>query len=65
MKAGAPQADLAVFISTAPHPMSGYLLFVPKEMAHHVDVSVEDAFKYLISCGVIHPGESNPSNERK
>jgi uncharacterized membrane protein len=38
--------------------MSGFVLLTPKKIVIPVDVSVEDAFKFLISCGVIHPGES-------
>lgn len=61
LKVGKTETDFAVFVPTAPHPMSGYVLLVPKKILHHVDVSVEDAFKFLISCGVIHPGETPPS----
>lgn len=50
-----PQADLTVFVPTAPHPMSGYILFCPKKVLHSVDVSVEDTFKFLLSCGAIQP----------
>lgn len=60
---GIPQTDLVVFIPTAPHPMSGYVLLAPKKIVKSVDVSVEDAFKFLISCGVIHPGEGVPQKE--
>lgn len=56
--------DFAIFVPTAPHPMSGFILLSPKKDMHHVDVSVEDAFKFLISCGVIHPGEAVPSEEK-
>jgi uncharacterized membrane protein len=62
---GKPQTDLAVFVPTAPHPMSGFVLLTPKKLALPVDVSVEDAFKFLISCGVIHPGESIPGKEQE
>lgn len=56
--------DLAVFVPTAPHPMSGFVLLTPKKITVPVDVSVEDAFKFLISCGVIHPGEQlNPQEK--
>ncbi len=66
LKEGMPQTDFIVFVPTAPHPMSGYVLFVPKKIIRPVDVSVEDAFKFLISCGVIHPGESPlPKKEKK
>jgi uncharacterized membrane protein len=57
LKIGKPETDIAVFVPTAPHPMSGYVLLVPKNIVHPIDTSVEDAFKFLISCGVIHPGE--------
>lgn len=60
-----PQTDLVIFVPTAPHPMSGYVLLVPKKIARSVDVSVEDAFKFLISCGALHPGESPPSEAGK
>ena len=60
-----PLTDFAIFVPTAPHPMSGYVLLAPKKIVRHVDVSVEDAFKFLISCGVIHPGEAVPSSEDK
>ncbi len=51
------QTDFAIFVPTAPHPMSGFVLLTPKKIVIPVDVSVEDAFKFIISCGVIHPGE--------
>lgn len=60
-----PKTDLAVFVPTAPHPMSGFVLLTPKKLARPVDVSIEDAFKFLISCGVIHPGESLPSEAQE
>ncbi len=53
-------AEIAIFVPTAPHPMSGYVLLSPKRLSVPVDVSVEDAFKFIISCGVIHPGEAPP-----
>lgn len=56
-----PVTDFAIFVPTAPHPMSGYVVLAPKKIVKHVDVSVEDAFKFLISCGVIHPGEAVPT----
>jgi uncharacterized membrane protein len=57
--------EIAVFVPTAPHPMSGYVLLTQKKFVIPVDVSVEDAFKFLISCGVIHPGEAIPTQHPK
>ena len=62
---GIPKTELAVFVPTAPHPMSGFVLLVQKKMVFPVDVSVEDAFKFLISCGVVHPGEHIPTKDQE
>ncbi len=62
---GPLKTDLAVFVPTAPHPMSGFVLLTPRSITIPVDVSVEDAFKFLISAGVLHPGESLPSEQKK
>jgi uncharacterized membrane protein len=50
---------VAVFAPTAPHPISGFLFLVPKKNVHPVKMSKEDAIKYLISCGVVHPEIDN------
>lgn len=65
LKQKSPLTELAVFVPTAPHPMSGFILLMPKNIALPVDVSVEDAFKFLISAGVLHPGDRTPPEEKK
>jgi uncharacterized membrane protein len=54
----APKFDQAVFVPTAPHPISGFLLFAPKEAICKVDIDPEDAFKILFSCGTFDPSET-------
>ncbi|MGD2170441.1 MAG: DUF502 domain-containing protein [Chlamydiota bacterium] len=44
-----------VFIPTAPHPISGFMLMVPKEKTHLIDMTNEQAVKLTVSCGVILP----------
>lgn len=44
---------VAVFVPTTPNPTSGYLVMYKKEDVVYLDISVEEAFKYIISCGVI------------
>jgi uncharacterized membrane protein len=44
---------VAVFVPTTPNPTSGFLLFFKQKDLIYLDMSVEDAFKYVISCGVI------------
>ena len=50
---------VSVFIPTTPNPTSGFLLFVPKEEAQSLDMSVEEAMKLVISGGAIQPGSIN------
>lgn len=43
----------AVFVPTTPNPTSGFLmLYDPKDIIY-IDMKVEEAFKYVVSCGVI------------
>lgn len=44
-----------VFIPIAPSPLSGHLVFVPKEEVIVLDIPIEDALKMIISGGVINP----------
>lgn len=44
---------LNVFVPTTPNPTSGFLIFVPKEDVIYVDIPVEEALKFIISCGVV------------
>jgi len=44
---------VAVFVPTTPNPTSGYLLLMQEKDLVYLDLSVEDALKYVISCGVI------------
>lgn len=46
---------VAVFVPTTPNPTSGFLvMFKPSDLIY-LNMKVEDAFKYIISCGVISP----------
>lgn len=44
-----------VFLPTAPHPISGFLFFIPEEDIHRVNMSNEAALKHLVSGGMIVP----------
>ncbi len=46
---------ISIFAPTAPHPISGFLFLVPKQDVANLDMTKEDAIKFLLSCGVIHP----------
>jgi uncharacterized membrane protein len=46
---------LSVFIPSSPAPVSGFTIFVPATQAIPMNLSVDDAFKVMISAGVIIP----------
>ena len=49
------QRVVSVFIPTTPNPTSGWLLFVPEEDVIALEMSVDDAFKMIISGGILTP----------
>ncbi|WP_245693468.1 DUF502 domain-containing protein [Deferrisoma camini] len=48
-----PQKVLNVFVPTTPNPTSGYYLLVPEEDAVPLQISVEQAFKLIMSAGMV------------
>lgn len=44
---------LNVFIPTTPNPTSGYLVLIPESRVKRLDMSVEDAVKFIISSGIV------------
>lgn len=44
---------VAVFVPTTPNPTSGFLMMFPQTEVIYIDMKVEEALKYVISCGVI------------
>jgi uncharacterized membrane protein len=55
--------SLTVYVPTAPNPTSGYTLIVRPEEVRDVDMSVDDALKFVISMGVVTPNGSHPSSQ--
>lgn len=49
------KAMVSVFIPNSPGPLTGYVVFLPKEEVRFVDISVMDAIKIIISGGVYKP----------
>ncbi len=42
-----------VFVPTTPNPTSGFLILVPNDEVKRIDISIDYAFKLLISSGII------------
>jgi uncharacterized membrane protein len=47
-----------LFVPTTPNPTSGYYLIVPEDGVTNLEMSVEEAFKLIISSGMITPPDN-------
>ena len=61
---GSPRGELAskidgdflnLFIPTTPNPTSGFYILVPREETIPLDITIEDAFKLIMSAGMSRP----------
>jgi len=44
-----------IFLPTTPNPTSGFLLMIPKEDVIYLDMSFEEASKFIVSAGTSNP----------
>lgn len=52
---------LSVFIPTTPNPTTGWYAVVPEEEVMNLSMSIEDAFKIVVSGGIVAPNTSLPT----
>lgn len=46
---------VTLYVPTTPNPTSGFMLMVPRTDVHELQMSVDEALKYIISMGVVAP----------
>lgn len=46
---------LSIFLPSTPNPTTGFYLLIPKKDVWSVDLSVEEAFKLIMSAGIVTP----------
>ncbi|MDP1535784.1 MAG: DUF502 domain-containing protein [Burkholderiales bacterium] len=54
-----PEEYVAVFIPTTPSPVNGFYFYVRRADVIEIDMSVDAAFKYIVSMGVVAPVTAN------
>ncbi len=54
---------VSLYVPTTPNPTSGFLLMVAREKVIELNMSVEQALKFVISLGVVQPGISGKNNK--
>ncbi len=62
IQAKTPEKLCSVFVPTTPNPTSGFLIQEPEDRIIILDMSVEDAIKFVISAGSITPPYSPESD---
>ena len=69
---GAPGGDVkrhlpgdfvSVYVPTTPNPTGGYFVMLRREDVIELDMSVDEALKYIISMGVVTPGAPAPNGK--
>ena len=48
---------LTVFIPTSPTPFTGFVIMVPRKQTIDLDMTIEEAFRFTVSGGVITPSD--------
>ena len=46
---------VCAFVATSPNPVTGFIVFVPKAEVVELDMEVDEAFKLVVSFGVVVP----------
>ena len=54
---------VSIYVPTTPNPTSGFLIFVNKKDIIPLDLRVDDAWKIIISTGIVTP--DSPKNQQK
>lgn len=56
---------VGVYMPTTPNPTSGFFLMLPKKDVIELDMSVDEALKYIISMGVVSPDRREGPDDRR
>jgi len=59
-----PGDHVSVYVPTTPNPTGGYFLMLPRSRVRELDMSVDEALKYIISMGVAAPRGTVPPAAR-
>ena len=65
VQARTAQDVTCVFVPTTPNPTTGFIILVPRDEVVRLDMTVDDAFKMLLTLGVVVPKWRNkPVDDR-
>lgn len=55
-----PGDHVSVFVPCTPNPTTGYLVIMERSAVREIDITTDEAFKLLMSMGIIQPGQRAP-----
>jgi uncharacterized membrane protein len=55
---------VSIYVPTTPNPTGGYFVMVPRQAVIELDMTVEEALRYIISMGVASPDGAGGKNGR-
>lgn len=61
---GAGEPCVSVFVPTSPMPMTGFTVNIPRSEVIDLDITVEQAMQFCISCGVLSPAHQKMTPEK-
>ncbi len=56
--------SVTVFVPNSPAPFSGWTVTVPRGDVREIPISVDEALRYLVSAGVVVPGDKQPVSKQ-
>lgn len=56
---------VSIFIPTTPNPTSGFLMMLPKKDVIELDMTIDEALKFIISLGMMQPVEPTVFDRKK
>lgn len=60
-----PDDCLSVYVPTTPNPTGGYFVMLPRSECVELQMSVDQALKYVVSMGVVVPSASAPAGRKE
>jgi uncharacterized membrane protein len=55
---------VSIYVPTTPNPTGGYFVMVPRDAVIELNMTVEEALKYIISMGVASPDGNGGTSGR-
>ena len=62
IQTAANEPVISVLMPTSPMPMTGFIISVPKSETIDLNITMDQAIQFCVSCGVVVPSDQSPRN---